>query len=206
MHVQGTLSGIACQSLDPRWFRTTAAHQNTWPSEMITAGFRPSCRIDRIKADAVTLTYCFLSRKSLPATDCEIDKEGIDLDRRADTSGRLCRDQGGAASEERFVDCLAGARIVQHRSAHAFHGLLGCMPGVSVLATTWNGPEGGLLAVARLIPLLSNRIPARLVLPVVIPLAHDQPFLCPDDLRSDRKAGFEKALGDDGRAQRAVPT
>jgi hypothetical protein len=62
---------------------------------------RSSCRVERLKIGAVALAQCFLSCKSLPATDCEIDKEGIDLDRQADTSRRLCRNQCGATSQER---------------------------------------------------------------------------------------------------------
>jgi hypothetical protein len=43
------------------------------------------------------------------------------------------------------------------------------------------------------------------MLPVVVALAHDQPLLRPDDLSPDRKAGFEQAFGDNGRAQGSVP-
>jgi hypothetical protein len=122
----------------------------------------------------------------------DIDEQRIDLDRAA----RLCGDQRGAAAEERLVDRLAGARIVLDRPPHAFDRLLGRMLGRSVLPAGWDFPERGLLAVAGLVALLADGVPARFIAPVVIPLAHDQPLLGPDDLGPDGEAALEKTLGD----------
>lgn len=91
--------------------------------------------------DAVTFAYCLLSCKSLPPTDCEVDEERIDLDRQASTRARLRRDQGRAASKKRLVDCLAGARIVKHRPAHAFHRLLGCVPCLGTVRVSDTGGQ-----------------------------------------------------------------
>jgi hypothetical protein len=138
--------------------------------------------IKRFEMDAVALAHCLLSRKGLPPTDCEVDKEGIDLDRQANPRTRLSSDEGRAASKKWFLDRLAGTGIVQHRTSHAFDRLLGCMLGFSVLAAGRDIPKSGLLAVAGPITSLSYGIPAWLVLPVVVASAHYETLLGPDNL------------------------
>ena len=83
-----------------------------------------------------------------------------------------------------------GAGIVQHRPAHAFDRLLGRMLGFGVLAAAADCPQRRLLTVAGPIALFANRVPAGLVLPMVVALAHDKALLGPDDLRADREAAL----------------
>ena len=125
----------------------------------------------------------------------------------ADAAGGLGGDQRGARAHERVVDRLTRARVVEDRAAHAFHRLLRAVDGGGVLVAAGDGPERRLLAVAVPVALagLPDRIPARLVLPVVVAAAEHQPLLRPDDLGADGEAGSLEALGDGRGVQCAVP-
>ena len=54
-------------------------------------------------------------------------------------------------------------------------------------------------------PLPFHRVPARLVLPVVVAAGEHQPLLGPDDLGADGEAAGDEALGHRGRVQGSVP-
>src|SRR3954468_352345 len=79
------------------------------------------------------------------------------------------------------------------------------MTGFDVLPAVRDGPERGLFSIAGPVALLTDRIPARLMLPMIIAAAHDQTFFCPDHLRPDEESGLDKALGDRGSMEGAVP-
>ena len=114
---------------------------------------------------------------------------------------RLGGDDRGPRSGERLVDRLAGRAVVQHRPAHALDRLLRAVDRRGVLVAARDRPERGLLAVAVpvALALLAHRVPAGLVLPVVVAAAEHQPLLGPDDLRADGEAAGDEALGDGGR-------
>jgi hypothetical protein len=145
-------------------------------------------QVEILKVGAVAFADGRLSRKRLPTTDRKIDKQRINLNGKTDAETGLRRDQGRTASQERLVYRLARAGIIQHRPAHTFHRLLSCVLCLGVLAAAWNSPQSGLLPVSGPIALLPDGVPAGLMLPVIVPLAHDQPLLGPNDLGSDRKA------------------
>ena len=113
----------------------------------------------------------------------------------------------GPRSGERLVDRLARGAVVQHRPAHRLDRLLGAVHRRRVLVAARDRPERRLLAVA--VPvrlaLVADRVPARLVLPVVVAAAEHQPLLGPDDLAADREAAGVEAVGDGGGVQRPVP-
>src|SRR5258708_19843606 len=73
------------------------------------------------------------SREGLPAADRYIDKQGIDFDAVANPSGRLRRNQRGAAAEKWFVNGLPRVAVVEHWPAHALDRLLGRMLGFRIL-------------------------------------------------------------------------
>src|SRR5882757_923128 len=79
------------------------------------------------------------------------------------------------------------------------------MFGLGVLSAAADRPQRRLLAVASPISLLANRVPARLTLPVIVALAHHQPPLCPNDLRSNCESALGETFRDDGRAKRPMP-
>jgi hypothetical protein len=79
------------------------------------------------------------------------------------------------------------------------------MLGFGVLPTGRNGPKRRLLAVPGPVALLSDSVPARLVLPMVVALAHYQALFGPDDLRPDRETALEETLGNNAGAQRPMP-
>ena len=184
MRVERALAGVAGQRLDPGWLGPAAAHHDA-----SSTGW--AFRQKRLEQHAIVCALGFLPRESLPTSDSDIDKERVDLNAEADPPAGLRRDQRGPAAQKRLVDRLPGAGIVQHRPAHALDRLLGRMLGFDVLPTGRNSPKRRLLAVTGPVALLSDSVPAGLVLPVVVALAHHQALLGPDDLRPDR----ETALG-----------
>src|SRR5258708_8536419 len=130
------------------------------------------------------------SREGLPAADRYIDKQGIDFDAVANPSGRLRRNQRGAAAEKWFVNGLPRVAVVEHWPAHALDRLLGRMLGFRILPARRDSQKRGLFAVAGPVTFLAYGIPAGFVLPVIIAPAHDQALLGPNDLRPNRKAGL----------------
>src|SRR4029077_4537481 len=87
----------------------------------------------------------------------------------------------------------------------ALDRLLRAVNGFGVLTATRNGPQRRLLAIAGPVALASHRVPARLMLPMVIAAADHQPLLGPDDLRPDGEALAGKALCHRGGVQGTVP-
>src|SRR4029077_16231611 len=112
----------------------------------------------------------------LPAADGEVYENRLDLERHANAIAGLGSDQRRAATEERFIHRLARTRIVQHRSPHTFDRLLRRVLGLSILTGTRYAPKRCLLSVARPIAVLPDCVPTWLMLPVVVSLAHDEPF------------------------------
>ena len=123
----------------------------------------------------------------------------------ANPAGHLGRDDRGAGAAERLVDRLAGRRVVLDRPLHALDRLLGAVAGLGFGVRDL--PDRRLLAVAG--PMaglaLADRVPGRLMLPVIIAAADHQPGLVPDDLRADDEAGSFETRCDRAGVQRAVP-
>src|SRR3954469_12043190 len=138
-----------------------------------------------------------LLREGLPAADRDVDVDRVQLDSIDAAADCLAGDDGRARTAERLVDRVARAAVVLHRSAHALDWLLGAVSDAAIVAGR-DGPEGGLRAVAS--PLaggaLADRIPRRLVLPVVVAAREGEAVLGPDDLRPDQEAGRLQALLD----------
>ena len=157
------------------------------------------------KRPAVALQHRCLAGEVLPAGDGDIDIGRIELDGMAAAAGHLGGNDRGAGSAERLIDGLAGRGVVLDRPPHAFDRLLGAVAGRRLPVR--DGPDGGLLAIARPVARLAlpDGIPGRLVLPVIVAAADDQPGLVPDDLRADGKAAGLEAGGDRGGVQGAMP-
>ena len=62
-----------------------------------------------------------------------------------------------------------------------------------------------MLAVAAPIALLADSVPARFMLPVIIPAANHDALLGPDDLSTDSEAGANQALVRRRRLEGSVP-
>jgi hypothetical protein len=54
------------------------------------------------------------------------------------------------------------------------------------------------------LPFFAEGVPAGLMLPVIVTLAHHHPLLGPDDLRTYCEATFDETLGNNRREERAI--
>ncbi len=138
-----------------------------------------------------------LPGKGLPAAYCDIYEDWIDFDTVANAPGRLSRNQGRAATQERLIDRLARIAVVQDWPAHALNRLLRGVLGLDILSAGRNAPERRLFAITGPIALFADGVPTRLVLPVVVALTHDQPFFGPSNLSPNCEAAVGEAVGDD---------
>src|SRR4051812_11419333 len=66
--------------------------------------------------------------EGLPALHHGIDISRVELDTAADAAGHFGCDQAGARAEERVIDNLPGAAVVDDRAAHALDRLLRAVP------------------------------------------------------------------------------
>src|SRR5262249_27267660 len=114
----------------------------------------------------------------LPASDDHIDISGVELEPAADPIGHLGGDQARAGAEKRVIDHLAGPAVIGDRAAHALDRLLGAVPPTLTLSVAkrvivGDFPDCRLRAVAAPVAgfALAHRIPAGLMLPVVIATA-----------------------------------
>src|SRR6185295_12867964 len=128
--------------------------------------------------------------EELPSLHDDVDIGGVELETVAEAAGHLGRDQRRARAEERVVNRLAGPTVVFDRAAHALDRLLGAMPParlalpVAERVVVGDLPDRGLPAIA--LPLaglaLAHRVPAGLVLPVIVASAEGEVLLGPDQL------------------------
>src|SRR3984893_9175099 len=128
--------------------------------------------------------------EELPAPHDDIDITRVELETVDDAAGHLGGDQTGARAEKRVVDRLAGPAVVGDRPAHAFDRLLGAVPPALLALLVAKGIIVGHLPNRRLpavalpvaLPALAHRVPAGLVLPMIIAAAQREVLLGPDDL------------------------
>src|SRR5205823_5423618 len=123
----------------------------------------------------------------------------------ADPAGHLGGDHAGARAEKRVIDRLAGPAVVDDRAAHAFDRLLGAVPPARLpqpaaeRVVVGDLPNRGLRAVA--LPMaglaLAHRVPAGLMLPMIIAAAQGEVLLGPDDLRPRLEAASSETGGCD---------
>ena len=114
----------------------------------------------------------------------------------AGPAGHLGGNDGRAGPAERLVDRLARARSCS-RSAGFMHSTGFCVPcSMPVVLAGIDVPERRLLAVAGPVraAVPAHRVPARLVLPVIVAAAERKAVLGPDDLRAHLEAGGLKRL------------
>ena len=151
--------------------------------------------------------------EGLPALHDYIDIGGVELVPAADPTGHLGGDQARARAEKRVIDRLTGPSVVGDRAAHAFNRFLRPVPPtllafpVTKRVVIGDRPDRRLRAVT--IPLaalaLPHRVPAGLMLPVIIPTAQGEVLLDPDDLRAQLQPASRQAGGDDIAVQCSVP-
>jgi len=135
---------------------------------------------------------CGTAGEELPTLHDDIGIKGVKLETIANAAGHFGRYQSRARAEKRVVDHLAGPAVVDDRAPHAFDRLLRAVaPGVLVLrvtkrVVTGNLPDRRLPAVARPVAAFASahRVPAGLVLPVVIAAAQYEMLFKPTDLRA----------------------
>ena len=96
-----------------------------------------------------------LPGKGLPAPDCHIHVQGIDLDSQAHPPAGLRRNQTGPGTGEGLVYCLTRTCVVLHRPAYGLHGLLGAV--ARVVLAVLDAPQSGLLPIAAPCPVLPFR-------------------------------------------------
>src|SRR5262245_52958065 len=134
-----------------------------------------------------------LTSELLPACDRGLDVPRVEIHRVADAPGLLCGDHGGAAADERAVDGVTGSGVIEERGLEQRDGLLGGVTGGRVVGCTvaahgvqiGNGPHRRLTAVAQPASPAANRVPTRLMLPVVVAAAQREVLLDPNDLAAD---------------------
>src|SRR5689334_13502799 len=105
----------------------------------------------------------------------------------ADAASHFGRDDRGARANERIIHSLSGTAVVQNGTTHAIDWLLGAVPRVGFAVL--DRPDCRLLAVTRPVAgcAFADRIPAGLVLPVVMSAANDRALLVPDNLGTQLK-------------------
>src|SRR6201991_3516849 len=113
---------------------------------------------------------------------------------------------GSARTAEGLIHGLSGRRVVFDWPAHALDRLLRSVAAPIVVARI-DIPKCRLLAIpAPARPgCPAHRIPAGLVLPIIVSPAQGKTVLCPDDLRAHVEAGGLKGLLDLARMPARVP-
>src|SRR5690606_16970145 len=149
------------------------------------AGRRGTGRSDRRRSPR--LPGGLLPRERLPARDDHVAVARLDLEPDARAPELLGRDDGRARAEERVIHNVVRSAVVADRAGHGLDRLLRAMGRrVLVAPAVVEVPDGRLRAVADppARAALADRVPAGLVLPVVVPPADREPRLAPDDLRA----------------------
>src|SRR3569623_37418 len=82
---------------------------------------------------------------------------------------------------------------------------MGPMHRFGILILAGDRPKRRLLAITGPVALRPDRVPAGLVLPMIIAAADDEPLLSPDDLGADSEPLTFQARRHRGRVQRPMP-
>ncbi len=167
------------------------------------SGTSGSRRHRRQEALARRLQDRRLAREALPSDHRHVDVGRVELERVDAAPRHLAGDDRRAGADEGVVDGLPGRRVVGDRPPHALHRLLGAVPEAAVFARR-DRPQRRLRAIARpaTAGVAAHRIPAGLVLPMIIAAAEREAVLGPDDLRADLEVAALQA-GLDGRRELA---
>src|SRR4051812_26719041 len=145
------------------------------------------------EAAAITVQDRGRAREGLPAAHRNVDVGRAELDRVAGPAGHLGRYDRGSGAAERLVDRLPGRGVVLDRALHAGDRLLRPVAEPLVLASV-DVPDRRLLAAALPIGGAPHRVPARLMLPMVMAAREREALLCPDDLAADLEARRRERL------------
>jgi len=129
----------------------------------------------------------------------------LKLDSKGDPRFFLAGNDGCSRTGKWLVDGLSGTRFSDDWAVHAFDGFLRAVHRFCILIAVFNRPEGALLPVAVPMPSTTDRVPAWLVLPGVMPAAHHERGLRPDDLAADLESARFQAVRDCGSVKSAVP-
>src|SRR5271155_2620500 len=133
---------------------------------------------------------CGTTGEELPAPYYDIHVTRIKLEAQARTAVHFGGDHARPRAEKRVIDRLARPAVVDDRTAHALHRLLGTVPPALLALTVAERIVAGDLPGCRLgtvaLPVaglaLAHRVPTSFVLPVVIAAAQHKMLLDPDDL------------------------
>ena len=151
--------------------------------------------------------------EELPSAHDDIDMDGVELEPAADPAGHLRGDQTTTRAEKRVIKRFAGAAVVDDRPTHAFDRLLGGMlpalfpPRVAERVVVGDFPDCclGMVALPMAGLALAHRVPADLLLPVVITAAQGEMLLDPNDLRAQLEAATSQPGSEDVAVQRPEP-
>src|ERR1035438_3179581 len=151
--------------LDSRDFAVAAFHS-----------CRCSCTLQRylIEGPAVTVESCLLAGEVLPSRHSHIDVGRLKFNGKGDSRFFLAGNDRRSRTGEGLIDCLPGARVVDNRTPHAFDGLLRAVDSLRVLIAVLDVPECALLSITIPVPRTAHRIPAGLMLPMVMSAAHHE--------------------------------
>src|ERR1019366_1851444 len=161
---------------------------------------QPCCR-HLSEASPIAFENRLAARQRLPASDHDVNIAGIQFHSTADPIRLFRCHECGAAAEKRLVHEFAPPGVVQNRTPHQLHRLLGRMIELLLLGTAhhelggWGTPDGRVLA-GFAIPgsVLPSHVPAGLMLKPVMGPRQDHAALVPDDLLMMLKADPQKSV------------
>src|SRR5262249_12621953 len=151
---------------------------------------------------AVGIANGAFSSECLPSPNGDIDVNRIQFHSQAQPADLFGGDQRGSTAQKRIVDGFTPSDVILDRPPHAFDRLLRTMSRQSIFRLALSAlcqsiadpPQSRLSAIA--LPdgraRFTYRIPAGLVLHVIVPTADNKMRFSPDDLTPDLKpTGFE---------------
>src|ERR1700722_18319521 len=161
-----------------------------------TGNTRLAFRFDLRERPPVAFERGLFASEILPALDDHVNIPRIELQTTTDAFGEFGGSKCGPRAEKRIVYKFAVLCVIQDRAPHALYGFLSAVDGCRVLVAILDLPKRTLFAIAVPMPRRADRIPTRLVLPVIMAPTDHERWLCPDDLGSDLEFPHAEAPSD----------
>src|SRR4051812_40708286 len=123
---------------------------------------------DLIKSSAVGFTQSLSAGVTLPAHNPDVDVSRLQLDRKRDSRFLLAGNYCCPRATKRIIDGLPARGIIDDGTTHALHWFLCGMNGLGILVAAFNLPQCTLLSIPVPMPGIAHRVPAGLMLPMVV--------------------------------------